>query len=108
MSELEKLKAENEALKTLLNINNTDNEGTESPWWGIIMPRQIMKKDGEAIAHCIKGIYFSREAAEAHLNSRRYEYGGDAIVYCFSGDWSREYKEALRAVLVSINKKWDL
>lgn len=98
MSELEKLRAENEALKELLNIKNIDNEGTDSPWWGIIMPRQIMKKDGEAIAHCIKGIYFSRESAQNHLDSRRYEYGKDAIVYCFSGYWSREYKSALRAI----------
>jgi hypothetical protein len=86
--------------ETLPNIKDSDkNEGTDSPWWAIIMPKQIMEKDPCAIASCIvDGIWFSRESAEAHLNAWRYEYGDSAIVYCFSGYWSREYRKLLKDV----------
>ena len=85
---------------TLPNIKDSDkNEGTDSPWWVIIMPRQIMRKDPSSTASCIvEGVWFSRESAEAHLESRRHEYGKDAVVYCFSGHWSAEYKQLLKDV----------
>ena len=84
---------------TLPNIKDSDkNEGTAYPWWAIVIPRQIMRKDPHAIACCIKGVYFSRESAEAHLNSRRYEYGENAIVHCFGGYWSAEYNQLLKDV----------
>ena len=84
----------------LPNIKDSDkNEGTDSPWWAIIIPRQIMRKDPHEIASCIvDGVWFSRESAEAHLNSRWSEYGSGAIVYCFSGYWSAEYKQLLKGV----------
>lgn len=96
MSELEKLKRKNEILRGILNVPKIDWEGTESPWWAIIKPRQIMSKDPHQIAHCIVGVFFSRESAQYHLDSRRYEYGSNAVVYCLSGYWSHEYKEAVR------------
>jgi hypothetical protein len=84
---------------TLPNIKDSDkNEGTSFPWWAIVVPRQIMRKDPCAIASCIVGVWFSRESAEAHLNSRRHEYDDSAIVYCFSGYWSAEYKQLLKDV----------
>ena len=94
-------RAEYERLTGIVNIPFNDNEGTESPWWAIVMPRQIMSKNAEQIAQCIVGVFFSRESAENHLNSRRYEYGNDAIVYCFSGYWSRQYKQAVRSANTS-------
>lgn len=95
-NELKSLKQENEILRGILNIPKFDCGGTESPWWAIIMPRQIMAKDPQEIAHCIVGVFFSRESAQNHLDSRRYEYGSNAVVYCFSGYWSHEYKEGVR------------
>ena len=77
-----------------------ENEGTESPWWSIIDPRQNMRTGQEAchnIAGMITGPFFSREAAQEHLETRRYNFGKNAVVFCHSGHWSRQYKEACRA-----------
>ncbi len=77
------------------------NEGTDSPWWMIINPRQNFRVDEEGIHHIaamITGPFFSREEAEAHLKLRRYAFSKHAEVYCNSGYWSNQYKEALRNV----------
>lgn len=96
LNENEFLKRENEILRGILNVPKVDCDGTNAPWWAIIMPRQIMSKDPQEIANCIVGVFFSRESAQNHLDSRRYEYGSNAVVYCFSGYWSHEYKEAVK------------
>lgn len=72
------------------------NEGTDSPWWVIITPRQMMKPDIESVADMITGPFFSRENAENHLEARRYAYGPRSAVYCMTGYYSNEYKQAWR------------
>lgn len=72
-----------------------DNEGTSEPWWLIVDPRQSLKVDATYIADMITGPFFSRVSAENHLTNRRYAFGKHAIVWCASGCWSFEYKEAV-------------
>jgi len=75
------------------------NEGTEAPWWAIVDPRQNLKTDKAGVANIasmITGPFFSRESAENHLSARRYNFGKNAAVWCFSGYWSHEYKMAIR------------
>lgn len=74
-----------------------ENEGTESPWWMIIDPSQNMRLDVSAVAHQITGPFFSRETAQAHLTNRIYAFSDRARVYCHSGYWSEEYKNACRS-----------
>jgi hypothetical protein len=86
-------------MKITIDVDIENNEGTDSPWWTIVIPRQNLRKDSNAchnIAGMIVGPFFSRDKAQAHLDSRRYEYGSNAVVYCHSGYWSHEYKTALR------------
>lgn len=72
------------------------NEGTDSPWWVIIDPKQMMKPDYHAVAQMVTGPFFSRVAAENHLKTRRYAFSSRAVVYCMTGYWSQEYKQAWR------------
>lgn len=104
----------NEIARTL---QGAKNESTESPYWLIVDPRHLigylMWDDGDEkiyadldeenvercasyIPNCITGPYFSREDAEAHLKARHYEFSSKAYVYCFSGYWSRKYKDFWR------------
>lgn len=64
-------------MRIALNVSEA-NEGTDSPWWMIVSPRQILRPSVESIVSCITGPFFSREEAEAQLNVRRYDYGKDA------------------------------
>jgi hypothetical protein len=78
---------------------STQNECTDSPWWVIINPEQNFSKGIEGIHNIgsmITGPFFSREEAQDHLTARRYAFGTNACVYCLSGYWSRQYKEAYR------------
>jgi hypothetical protein len=99
--QIEQLEKENHVLKSILAIGEFSSEQcdfTADPFWIIIIPRQIMKKDPEAIAHCLAhGVWFSRELAQKHLDSRRYEYGDNAIVYGMSGCYSQQYSSMVKA-----------
>lgn len=75
------------------------NEGTSSPWWAIIDPRQnfeIGERGVHNVAGMITGPFFSRESAENFLAATRYNFGRTAEVYCLSGCYSRQYDSALR------------
>lgn len=81
-----------------INISN-DSEASSFPWWAILDPHQFFRanKDGlDDLASMITGPFFSREEANAELNSRRYDYGKHATVYCFSGYHSGQYKRKIR------------
>ena len=69
-----------------------ENEGTDSPWWVIVDPKQNMKLDPEWTAEMITGPFFSRKEAEDHLRARRYAFSHRAIVYCKSGYHANQYK----------------
>jgi len=84
-----------ETIEIKLNVSE-NNEGTESPWWAILEPRQNMPCDPHQMASMITGPFFSREDAQAHLDSTSYNYSKNAVVYCLSGYHSRQYKQALR------------
>ena len=82
----------------MINITlelSTNNEGTAAPWWAIIDPKQLMWKSPREVASMITGPFFSREAAQKQLDSTRYNYSEHAVVYCFSGHNSPEYKKAV-------------
>lgn len=85
-------------MKITLEVSEKD-ECTDSPWWIIIDPRQIMRTDKEAcyaIASMITGPFFSREDAQNYLDGRRYAFGKNAVVYCHRGYHSEQYKKAIR------------
>lgn len=73
-----------------------DCEGTESPWWAIVDPRQNMRCDLAEAAFQITGPYFSRKEAEDFLELTHYNFSKRAKVWCFSGCHSSQYKWACR------------
>lgn len=81
-----------------IKISN-DHEGTASPYWVIIDPRQNFRTDIEGvynISNMITGPFFSRETAEEYLKKTRYNFGRNAIVFCMSGCYSQEWCDAIR------------
>lgn len=79
-----------DALKRVVHrvAASPDIEATAFPFWGIIEPspatdRWIAFKAGP---------FFSRETATEYLRAHRYNYSPEAIVYCFSGQASTEWK----------------
>ena len=75
------------------------NEGTRSPYWVIIDPRQNFNINDEGvynIASAFAGIWFSRESAQNHLDNQRHNFSKNAVVFCCSGHHSREYTEAIK------------
>jgi hypothetical protein len=74
-------------------------EGTRSPWWMIIDPRQSFRTDREAshwVASMITGPFFSREEAESVLKASRYNFGKGAVVYCASGANTIQYASKVK------------
>jgi hypothetical protein len=73
------------------------NEGTASPWWMIIDPKQMMKPDVYDVAvGMITGPFFSREEGQRHLDNHRNKFSKRALVYCHSGYNSGQYDTAYR------------
>ncbi len=68
-------------------LSSKDNEATSYPYWAIVKPGSF----GRMVM--LAGVWFNRPAAESHLESKRYNYGAKAFVYCFSGHESRHVKE---------------
>lgn len=77
---------------------STENEGTDSPYWLILDPAQNMQMNVDLLAAQITGPFFSREEAQAHLDSRSYAFSKRAVVYCKSGYRATQYREAYRKV----------
>lgn len=77
-----------------------ENEGTASPWWVIIDPRQSLETKSEDALHRIAGMvdgpFFSRQAAQNRLIAARHNYGENAQVFCMSGCYARQYDQAYR------------
>jgi len=82
-------------MKINLNVS-TENEGTDSPWWFIIDPKQNIRCDPHVAAGQVTGPFFSRVEAQERLDATRYNYGRNAVVYCASGYHSFQYKQACR------------
>jgi len=71
---------------------STDNEITSDPWWAVVRKNRL---GSSAIS---AGPFFSRERAETHMEARRHEYGKGAFVFCFSGYYSRHYRDLREAL----------
>ena len=105
---IEELEKENAILNGILNIstfNSKQCDFTNAPYWIIIDPRKIPKKEPGQIARCITGVFFSRESAQQYLDSHCYNFSDHAIVYGCSGHHNFEYWKAIKngkkAVLVN-------
>ena len=68
-----------------------EHEATAAPYWLILNPRQNMSRDVFMLASQITGPFFSRQEAEDVLQSSRYNYGPNAVVFCLSGCHSIQY-----------------
>jgi hypothetical protein len=79
-------------------LKGSDCEGTRSPWWFIIDPRQNFRCDPHEIASMITGPFFSRERASNFLKATRYNFGRNPVVYCASGCYSKQYDDLCRSI----------
>ncbi len=85
-------------MKIKLEISDK-NEGTRSPWWVIIDPRQnfhVDKAGLHCIANMIEGPYFSREEAQNEIDARRHAYTKNARVFCMSGYHTEQYSSKVK------------
>ena len=77
-----------------------DNEYNRSAFWLIIDPSQMMKPDPADVAmRMVTGLFLSREEAEKELNSRRYDYGKNAVVWCSCSQSGTQYDKVYREAL---------
>jgi hypothetical protein len=77
-----------------IKISNK-NESTRCPFWIIIDPKQNFKTDENGIynvARMITGVWFSREAAQTHLDCNHHHFSKNAVVYCHSGCYSKDWE----------------
>ncbi len=81
-----------EKASQILHAYGKDNEGTSHPWWAVV------RKNAMGSNAILAGPFFSRQAAENHRKAREYDYGAKSIVFCFSGHWSRQYRELREAL----------
>ncbi len=82
-------------MEICINVSG-ECEGTSFPWWAIVDPRQNMSMDIDVAAGQITGPFFSRKDAQEFLDRTHYNFSKRARVYCFSGYYSDQYKDALR------------
>jgi hypothetical protein len=77
-----------------------DNESTSYPWWVILRPVWATRKrlSSADVSNAVEGPFFSREEAQVELDSRRYYYGKQAVVWCLSGCNSSQYRIAIDGV----------
>lgn len=98
--QLAEAKRDGEQVKAILFAYGEANEATQHPYW-LVLRNGVLRACDAVLA----GPFFSREAAANHMMSRRYEYGDKAYVYCFSGHWSRQYKDLRDAVTAARQKE---
>lgn len=97
IAELEK---DAERLRSVLFAYGEANEATQHPYW-LVLRNGVLRACDAVLA----GPFFSRDAAVNHMNARSYEYGKKAYVYCFSGHWSRQYKDLRDAAIAAQRQK---
>lgn len=68
-----------------LVLQSPDNEATAYPFWFI--------GEGKGRPKMVRGFWFSRDAAQKHLEARAYNYPKKAYVYCDSGHDSVHVKK---------------
>lgn len=83
-------------MKIELEISE-EHESTAAPYWLIIDPKNAPIIRGvREISMMITGPFFSRKSAQDVLDSKHYNFSDEAIVYCKSGYYSREYMDAIQ------------
>mgnify|MGYP001809890666 CR=1 FL=1 len=63
-------------------LSASDNEATACPFWYIAVKGGSVQRGRNTI---LRGVWFSREEAEAHLRLKAHRYPKTAFVYCDSG-----------------------
>lgn len=91
-------------MKIEINISER-NEGTAAPYWLILNPQQMMKPDCYILSGMIKGLFFSREEATQYLQDHRYNFGKHAVVFCLSGNYGLEYRNAYEKAKKELDKR---
>jgi hypothetical protein len=84
--------------KIVERLGESNFEGTASPYWLIIDPRQNMRCSIDEAASQITGPFFSRESATHFLDNTRYRFSNKAKVYCHSAHDSYLYDQLCRAI----------
>ena len=88
--------------KTLKEVAEKQlNEGTSSPYWLIIDPRQNFEVKSQGVhnvASMITGPFFSREDAQGFLDMTHYNFSKNAKVYCHSGCYSSKYEKFCKEI----------
>lgn len=69
-----------------------NNEITGHPYWIVVDPIQMMSPTVSRAATMVKGLFFSRESADAHITSHRHRYSDRVGVFCCSGKDSSDYR----------------
>lgn len=67
-------------------------EATAYPWWMVIDPVQNMACSAANVGMNPVGQFFSRAAAQAHLDAKRHRYSDRAVVWCGSGHMSADWR----------------
>jgi hypothetical protein len=85
---------------------STENEGVGAPWWIIIDPFVKNIETAEQVSGMITGPFFSKEAAENYLFSKRYHFSNKARVLCKSGSPSAQYSYAYHVAKSYLINNW--
>lgn len=71
------------------------NDATAFPFWTVAIKRGITNTNMGAVP-ISSGFWFSRKAAEKHLEQAAHHYPKSAFVFCFSGHMSHDVRELYR------------
>lgn len=80
-------------LKSLVLSHGENSEATALPFWYIAVKAGAVHRGRNVI---LRGIWFNREDAEAHLKKAAHRYPKNAFVYCDSGHDSWHMRELYR------------
>lgn len=83
-------------MEITIDVDLVNNETTAEPYWLILDPKQMIKPDLYVLANMITGPFFSREEATNMLKAKRHHYSDRARVFCHSGYYTMQYKNAVR------------
>lgn len=76
-----------------------EKNGFGNPYFVIIDPRQMFKKNIENVASMISGLFFNRDRAENYFKARRHIFSDRARVACLDGSFSKVYRSAFERIV---------
>jgi hypothetical protein len=98
------LESENKSLRAVaeaLFAYGDENDFTADPWWAVV------KKTHRNPPSVLAGPFFSRQQAEDARTARLHDYGPKSLTYCFSGYYSRPYRELRRMAKEALGLRRD-